>query len=172
MFSSGSGITNSSGGILRVTNSVIWGNSDSSDQISNFATAFIESSAVTDLSNITFFDSGGNIELSASDDIFASPEPATNAPTTSGDYRLIAGAVVINQGDIEAISDMGDYATDFEGEDRFQYVNLDMGADEVDFCTSFFGEALASNASELIQAMACANSTAQEDIIIISEQST
>ena len=84
---------------------------------------------------------GGNIDLSSSDDIFAAPEPASNAPTTAGDYHLFNTSVVIDKGDqtllpADTLDIDGDGNTteplplDIDGHVRVQNGQVDMGADE------------------------------------------
>ena len=168
---SGAGVYNLAG-TVNIYNSIIWGNfANFGSTVTNNGTATLSYTAIegglaSSTGNNPPVDGGGNIDLSGNADIFVAPEPASNAPTTAGDYHLTNTSVAINKGNTALVP--AGITTDFEGDYRFLYVNVDMGADEVNFCTAISFPYMATTADELIRAMACANSTPAEDTINVS----
>ena len=75
------------------------------------------------------------------DPAFAAPEPATNAPTTAGDYRLLPGSAAINAGDNAFTSE----PTDLDGNPRIVGGTIDLGAYEAPEFTLRMNDSLAAD---------------------------
>jgi uncharacterized repeat protein (TIGR01451 family) len=81
----------------------------------------------------------GDNNLPDADPLFVAPEPASSAPTTAGDYRLLDTSPVINMGDNAADLDnpsglgtatISSIFSDLDGNPRFVRVFVDLGAYE------------------------------------------
>ena len=117
-------------GTVRMQNSLVHGNRATVGalQIANSATLQMAYSGVEELINVNFIGLGGNRGLGGLWNIFVAPEPATNAPTTVGDYHLANLSYVVNRGE-NSLTPIG-VSTDFEGDTRILNGTVDMGADE------------------------------------------
>lgn len=71
----------------------------------------------------------GGTNIINSDPLFLSPQPAAAAPTNLGDYHLQACSPAINLGDNNLIP--GGIITDLDGNTRIKFIDVDMGAYEV-----------------------------------------
>ncbi len=107
-----------------MVNSILWGNTASSDpQIHNEydATFAVAYSDVEWSGGV--YSGAGNINVNPQ---FVAPVAAGNAPTTAGNYRLQATSQAINAGDNASVA----AATDLEGKPRISDGAVDMGAYE------------------------------------------
>jgi predicted outer membrane repeat protein len=103
-----------------LVNSILWG--DSPDEIYNSGGILII--AYSDVYKPTGVYSGtGNINA---DPLFVTPITATAAPTTTGNYRLLAGSPAIDAGNTLSVT----AATDLDGNPRVSGAEVDMGAYE------------------------------------------
>jgi hypothetical protein len=108
-----------------VVNSIFWGNdgagaSGSLDQIDS---PFGGSITVTYSSVQDGWPGTGNIDA---DPLFVDPRPASSAPTSDGDYHLLAASPSVDTG-----TAAGAPADDIDGDPRPQLMGFDMGSDEV-----------------------------------------
>jgi hypothetical protein len=105
---------------VTIQNSLIWGNDAvSGPQVfNNLGTSSYASTLVQGLGVGGF--------TGSEDPAFAAPEPASSAPTTAGDYRLLPGSAAINAGDNAFTSE----ATDLDGNPRLVDGIIDLGAYE------------------------------------------
>lgn len=118
--------TNGGGGIYvnsgtpAIRNSIIWGNKVG-------ATV----SSITGTATVTYSDieggyaGTGNINA---DPMFVNPQPASSAPTTAGDYRLLRCSPALDAGSNAAIP--GGITTDLDDNPRIYNTTVDMGAYE------------------------------------------
>ncbi len=104
-------------------NSILWGNKLGLT-VNNISVTgspiFVQYSAVGG-----GFAGTGNIN---SDPLFVNPQPASVAPTTAGDYRLLKCSPAINTGNNSSIPPAT--TTDLDGNARIAYQRVDMGAYE------------------------------------------
>ena len=98
-------------------------------KIDDLSTITVAYSAIEDLNQIVYIDNGGNINLTTGSLVFVNPQPATNAPTTAGNYRLRQYSPAINKGSNSIVSTYS-LGLDFEGDPRIRLGTVDMGADE------------------------------------------
>jgi hypothetical protein len=140
--SGGGGMFNDRGSEPIVVNSVIWGNKSINSALDNvynlnggsmFSYSLIEGSGGSGSWDTGFgSDGGGNIDV---DPKFVNPVAATLAPTTDGDYGLLADSPAIEKGDNASyltILNIPDFTgeTDLAGNPRLYGANIDMGAFE------------------------------------------
>jgi hypothetical protein len=113
----------------RIRNSIIWGNAGTNPGIYNYNSA---STTVT-YSIVQGGHAGTGNKPDGTDPLFIDPEPAANAPTTAGNYRLQPGSPAINAGSNSYYSsgtpDLQSITTDLDGNPRF-VGTVDMGAYE------------------------------------------
>jgi len=129
----GNQATNDGGGMYSnfdssatIQNSIIWGNDASTGpQVSGFPS----------YANTLVQDAGVGGFNGSEDPLFVAPEAASSAPTTAGDYRLLPGSPVIDQGNNTADLDgsaggdtISDIATDLDGTPRIADGNADATA--------------------------------------------
>jgi len=141
----GGGIYNDYSGAY-IQNTLIWGNQSGSGSDNLFNSEFSGSTIRYSLVggctpggiwNAACGTDGGN-NLPDADPLFAAPEPAANAPTTVGDYRLQDSSPAINMGDNAADLDgtgpltatIQTITQDLDSNPRFVSVFVDMGAYE------------------------------------------
>ena len=134
----GGGMYNKSSSNPKINNSIIWGNTLSASTTSNItntlstpaiSTTLVGGSGGSDAWVGTFgTNGGGNLDA---DPKFVNPILATNAPTTTGDYRLQATSPAINTGNNAVITT----TTDLDGNPRSIDGSVDMGAYEVQIPT-------------------------------------
>jgi hypothetical protein len=115
--------------VPNVVNSIFWGNtaSNSGPQIFN-ADAMSELSYTTMEGSCPVGSTCGAGMLYA-DPRFVAPAPASEAPTTTGDYRLAFGSPAIDVGDTSVVT----AATDLDGSPRVRNSTVDLGAYESSF---------------------------------------
>jgi hypothetical protein len=144
---SASGSGASGGGMANYTssptlqNSIIWGN----DANSGGAQVYNDSSTPGyAYSLVQGLNPGGtNLDGTTATPNFVALEPASNAPTPDGDYRLLAGSAAIDAGDNTADLDAGgsgtdtisDIADDLAGNPRVVGSAVDIGAYEAPLFT-------------------------------------
>ena len=167
----GSGIYTLSNAVT-VNNSIIWGNSGNSIGV-------FSGSVTVNYSAVDGWPGGGtgNITLGfTAADFFVNPIAPSSAPTTAGDYMLVAFAPAIDAGN-DTLVPLG-ITEDILGNPRIRGASVDMGAYESeDVCTTtFFQEAggtthtvPASDTTNFIQAVLCANQLIGEQIILLTE---
>jgi len=124
-------------GTTQVYNSILWNNQDSSGTGTITATVFITNSTITLthslvqgtggsgswITDTKYVNGGGNLDT---DPFFTTPISPTNAPTTTGNLRLLYGSPAIDVGDNQYIT----VATDLDGNPRIVNGIVDMGAYE------------------------------------------
>ena len=116
------------GGILNnnaspaITNSIIWANKAASNNNISVLTGI---PVITNSIIEGGFTTGTNIINS--DPLFLSPQPATSAPTTLGDYHVQACSPAINYGDNSTVTAL----TDLDANTRIKFTDVDLGAYEV-----------------------------------------
>ena len=158
--------------VLNITNSIVaWNEFDQIETVFGDVTLF--HSAIQDgnagfIGGGNVIDSGGNISVSMSDDIFVNPISAFNTPFIGGNFRITKTSVAINKGDNNSATNIANLTTDIDGNNRIQYVNVDMGAFESNFCTAIGFPYTVTTADELVRGIACANSTPATDTIEIT----
>ncbi len=110
-----------------LVNVIVWGNTaNTGGQIfNNSATPTLRDSLVEGGCPSGATCGGGML---SDDPRFVNPIAATNAPTTTGDYRLLATSPAINAGDNSAVP--ADVSTDLDGNPRIVQSRVDLGAYE------------------------------------------
>ncbi|MCB0053497.1 MAG: cadherin-like beta sandwich domain-containing protein, partial [Caldilinea sp.] len=118
----------------QLVNGVLWGNSAGGfapgNQIANYGGTTVLSNTLIQSDTNDIWVGGGSVTFGpgiiTSDPIFVAPIAATDAPTTTGNYRLQAGSPAIDSGDNSAVA----VSTDLDGNARIQGGVVDMGAYE------------------------------------------
>lgn len=143
---SGGGLRNDSNSDPVITNSIIWGNTSTgntaSQQINNTngSNPTLSHCLVQGASGSTSFADGdstvwasGNLngETLGNDPKFASAIPASSAPHSGGDLRLLASSPALNVGNNQA--DVG--SLDLAGTQRVKSITVDLGAYEGGYVT-------------------------------------
>jgi hypothetical protein len=126
----GGGMSNDPSSSLKIRNSIIWGNSS----------GIITGSGGGGTPEVHYSIVQGGWPGAGSDNLtanprFVSPEPASSAPITTGNYRLTINSPAINAGssayyDPTATPDLSATITDLDGAARIQKGEIDMGAYE------------------------------------------
>jgi len=142
----GGGIYNTFNSNPLLQNTIIWGNQSDSgnpglfNDTGNLPTlrySLVQDCNPDGLWTGTCGSNGGN-NLPDADPLFVTPEPASSAPTTAGDYRLQDASPALNAGDNAADLDGAGALTttirsitqDLGGNPRFVRVGVDLGAYE------------------------------------------
>ncbi|MDR3339576.1 MAG: right-handed parallel beta-helix repeat-containing protein, partial [Candidatus Symbiothrix sp.] len=133
----GGGIHNSSSSSLKLTNSILWGNSAAagSNVYTNGGSLTYNYSLLQDES----LTGSGNLNgtLPTNDPLFASPAAASSAPTTTGNYRLKSTSPLIDKGNNGLYESTTGRVlqsdVDLDGNPRLSDASIDLGAYE------FFG---------------------------------
>jgi len=124
----GGGMHNNYGSNPILVNCILWGDS---------ATDFPEISNNSSSPTITYSDiqgwSGGGTGNMALDPQFVAPVAASSAPTTTGNYRLLATSSAINVGNTLSVT----VSTDLDGNPRVAGGAVDMGAYELQITLTF-----------------------------------
>lgn len=166
---SGGGVYNGDSNHLFVSYSIVWGNDNG--QITH-----VGSSETVD-NNIIQGGYTGTNNLDV-DPLFVDPISHTVAPTIDGDYHILSNSPAIDAGGNPSIPDSHDidndtdttenHPFDMDGESRYQYGALDLGADEVVYCTSYVSPYTvpAGDTTTLIRAVTCANAIEDETSVI------
>ena len=170
---------------VAVNNSIIWDNSPNAivNSLGNATVATVDYSAVEGWTG----GGTGNITTGfTAADFFVNPVAPSSAPTTTGDYALVAFAPAIDAASNTAATKAGIGATDLAGNTRFAddigVVDtgvgtapiIDMGAYEFpnNSCATIgvtFPYTMTSNTqAELIQAIDCANANNTADTITLT----
>jgi hypothetical protein len=128
---SGGGKYNDYTSYPKLTNSIVWGNSASTENNiynqNNNAPTYTNYSLVQG-EDLTVAGTGNlNGTLPENNPLFASPALASAAPTTTGNYRLKIASPLIDKGNID-LYDGPD--VDIDGNPRFSSANIDLGAYE------------------------------------------
>jgi fibronectin type 3 domain-containing protein len=126
----GGGMSNDPSSSLKIRNSIVWGNSS----------GIITGSGGGGTPEVYYSIVQGGWPGVGSDNLtsnprFVSPEPASSAPITTGNYRLTANSPAINAGsgayyDPAANPNLSAVTTDLDGTARIQKGGIDMGAYE------------------------------------------
>ncbi len=165
----GSGIYTFSTAVT-VNNSIIWGNSGNSIGV-------FSGSVTVNYSAVDGWTGGGTGNITfgfTAADFFVSPIAPSSAPTTAGDYMLVALAPAIDAGD-DTLVPPG-ITEDILGNPRIREASVDMGAYEfqANACGSItFPYTMTTNTqTELVQAINCANANATADTITLTANIT
>jgi hypothetical protein len=127
----GSGMYNNSSSSPQIRNSIIWGN----DANTGAGIYNVSSSPTINYSIVQGGWSGAGGNNLNTDPLFVSEENASNAPTTTGDYRLTADSPAINAGSngyygSSQTPNLSAITTDLDGTARIKGGTIDMGAYE------------------------------------------
>jgi hypothetical protein len=119
---------------LSIVNSILWGNI--ANQLAYEVQVDGNSSVNISYSNInpSLIIGSGNVSLSNNIDanpLFIDPHPASEAPTSAGDYHLTVNSPCINMGTDDNVTYPSLPSDDIDGDPRPMWTNYDMGVDEV-----------------------------------------
>jgi hypothetical protein len=118
-------------GAVILNNSLVLGNSGPTPNVDAGGGIILNSSAY----GFATGESTGNTFVGRFiDDVFVAPEPATNAPTSAGNYRLSINSPAVNSGDNTRVP--ATVIADLEGNTRIQAGQVDMGAYELAIVSS------------------------------------
>jgi hypothetical protein len=161
----GSGVSVSNSASVTLANSIVWGNSGGLANTVSASYSLIQGG----------YAGTGNLNV---DPLFVNALAPSSTPSTGGDYHLQSTSPAIDAGSYSALpADTYDLDGDSNTSETLPYdrdsqarvlTELDLGADEVEYCAALTFPYTAATATALKMAVTCANANASADTINLS----